>query len=571
MEVMLPNGNSMAIAKVVRRGVDNEGHLVGTFNNNPLLNTLLYDCEFNDGTTQAYSENTIASNIFMELDADGYSSSLLYEIVDHKSSGEATKMADKYLLTKTGTKQMHQMTQGWKFLVQWANGTRQWIDLKILKESNPVQVAEYVTSRNIADEPAFAWWVPYVLRKQDVIVFALTTRVRKTSHKNGVELPTSVKHAIEIDQKNGNTLWQDALSKEMGNVCIAFEILGPGMKVPLGWHKASGHLVFDVKMDFTRKARWVKDGHKTPDSATSSFAGFVSRDSIRIALRHAALLGLPVLGADICNAYLQAPSSEKHFIICGPEFDIENEGRIALIHHALYGGKVAGRNFWHWHHLCDCMDQLGFTSSRTDPDVWLRLSKRSTGEGYYKYVLLYVNNVLVISKNADNVLQKEIGQHFVLREESINPPSQYLGGKLCKVTLKNGNKAWAFGSCQYVHSAVQNVENHLAKSGEKLPYKAPTPLLSGYPPEIDVSSELGESEASYFHSLVGVLWWIVELGRVDIDVKVSMMSSHLALPRAGYLKEIYHIFAYLKAHSNTEMVFNPTPVALDMNLFEQQD
>ncbi len=116
MEVMLPNGNSMAIAKVVRRGVDNEGCLVGTFNDNPLLNTLLYDCKFNDGTIQAYSANTIASNIFLESDADGYSSSLLYEIVDHKSSGEATKMADKYLLTKTGTKQMRRMTQGWKFL-----------------------------------------------------------------------------------------------------------------------------------------------------------------------------------------------------------------------------------------------------------------------------------------------------------------------------------------------------------------------------------------------------------------------------------------------------------------------
>jgi hypothetical protein len=198
-EAMLPNGDSMAIAKVVRHGVNNEGRLVGTFNDNPLLNTLLYDCEFNDGTTQAYSANTIASNIFMESDADSYSSSLPYEIVDHKSSGEATKTADKYLLTKTGTKRMRQTNQGWKFLVQWANGTRQWIDLKILKESNPVQVAEYVTARNIADESAFAWWVPYVLRKRDVIVSAVTTRVRKTSHKYGIELPTSVKHAIEID------------------------------------------------------------------------------------------------------------------------------------------------------------------------------------------------------------------------------------------------------------------------------------------------------------------------------------------------------------------------------------
>ena len=63
--------------------------------------------------------------------------------------------SSKYLLPKTGTKRMRQMTQGWKFLVQWANGTRQWIDLKILKESNPVQVAEYVTSRNMVGPLCF--------------------------------------------------------------------------------------------------------------------------------------------------------------------------------------------------------------------------------------------------------------------------------------------------------------------------------------------------------------------------------------------------------------------------------
>jgi hypothetical protein len=122
--------------------------------------------------------------------------------------------------------------------------------------------------------------------------------------------------------------------------------------------------------------------------------------------------------------------------------------------------------------------------------------------------------------------------------------------------------------CHYVQSAVCNVEDHLAKSEEKLPYKAPTPILSEYCPEIDVSSKLGESKASYFHSLLGVLQWIVELGHVDINVGVSMTSLHLALPRARHLKEIYHFFAYLKAHLNTEMVFNPTPVVLDMNLFE---
>ena len=122
-----------------------------------------------------------------------------------------------------------------------------------------------------------------------------------------------------------------------------------------------------MKMDFTRKARWVKDGHKTPDSTTSSFAGVVFRESIRIGLAYAALLGLPVIGGDIQNAYLQAPSSEKHFIVCGPEFGTENVGRVALIRRALYGCKVAGRDFWY--HLRECIGRLGFTSSRADPDV----------------------------------------------------------------------------------------------------------------------------------------------------------------------------------------------------------
>ena len=69
-------------------------------------------------------------------------------------------------------------------------------------------------------------------------------------------------------------------------------------------------------MDFTRKVRWIKDRHKTPDSATSSFAGVVSCDGIRIALTYAALLGLSVeeptfVMHTYCNAYLQAQSSEK--------------------------------------------------------------------------------------------------------------------------------------------------------------------------------------------------------------------------------------------------------------------
>ena len=80
-------------------------------------------------------------------------------------------------------------------------------------------------------------------------------------------------------------------------------------------------------MTLEHKDQWVKDGHKITQPDWSTYAGVVSRKSIRIALTYAALNGLPVCGCDIQNAYLQAPTSEKHYIICGPEFKLENQGK----------------------------------------------------------------------------------------------------------------------------------------------------------------------------------------------------------------------------------------------------
>jgi hypothetical protein len=210
-KALLPSEDSQAIARVVQHAVDSEGKLIGEHNDTPLLNMLQYICKFNDGLTKKYAANLIVLNIFMESDADGYSSSILYKIVDHKSSGEAVKIPDKYIVSKNGTKQIWQTTIVWKFLVQWSNGSRQWIALKVLKKSNPVQVAEYVTACNLEEEPAFAWWVSNVLRKQDVIVSAVNSWMKQTSHKYGVELPCSVSHETEIDHKNKNTFWSDNL------------------------------------------------------------------------------------------------------------------------------------------------------------------------------------------------------------------------------------------------------------------------------------------------------------------------------------------------------------------------
>ena len=98
------------------------------------------------------------------------------------------------------------------------------------------------------------------MRKQDYIILAVMSRVRKTTHKYGIEIPKYREEAFRLDKKNGNSFWSDALQKEMTNIGIAFEILDKDNPVSVGWEKATGHLIWDVKMVFTLKARLALEG-----------------------------------------------------------------------------------------------------------------------------------------------------------------------------------------------------------------------------------------------------------------------------------------------------------------------
>ena len=192
------------------------------------------------------------------------------------------------------------------------------------------------------------------------------------------------------------------------------------------------------------------------------------------------------------------------------------------------------------------MRHLGFKSSLADPDVWIREAVTAEGAEYWEYILLYTDDVLVILDTGEKKLRDGIGKYFQLKEESTGKPKIYLGGHMQKVTLENGQDSWAFGSSQYWKAAVANVETFLAESGAKLPSRAETSIQTSYRPELDILAELKPTEAAYFQSLIVILWWLVELGSIDICLECSMLSSHLVLPQEGHLKQVYHMFAYLK-------------------------
>ena len=86
-----------------------------------------------------------------------------------------------------------------------------------------------------------------------------------------------------------------------------------------------------------------------------------------------------------------------------------------------------------------------------------------------------------------------------------------------------------------------------------------------------MTEELVQDDAAYYHSLIGVLIWIVEIGQVDINTEVLMLSSHLAIPCSGHLDAVFHIFDYLKKKHNSDMVYDTTEVDFDRADFPKED
>ena len=88
---------------------------------------------------------------------------------------------------------------------------------------------------------------------------------------------------------------------------------------------------------------------------------------------------------------------------------------------------------------------------------------------------------------------------------------------------------------------------------------------------MDVFPDLKPSEAAYFYSLVGILRWIIDLGRIDICTEVSMMLSYLELPREGHLSHLLQFFSYLRKFHNSELLLDPINPIIDISLFERKD
>ena len=153
--------------------------------------------------------------MYEHVDSEGFTTKILDQVQRHRKKDEAIERSDGYAKDSKGRRSGKITTKGYDFLAKFRDGSESWIPLADLKEYNPLEIAEYDISNKLEKEPAFAWWVPHVIKKQNKIISVVASMVQIKNMKYGMRIPTSITEAYEIDKKNGNTLWRDAIKRKM--------------------------------------------------------------------------------------------------------------------------------------------------------------------------------------------------------------------------------------------------------------------------------------------------------------------------------------------------------------------
>ena len=150
--------------------------------------------------------NAIAENLLSQVDQEGHCQLMLDKIIDHQKTPDAINIEDGTYKTAKGSVRRKMTTKGWEMYIQWKDGSANWVALKDVKNSFPVELADYAHDNRLENEPVFAWWVPHVLRKRRSISSKVKSKYWQRTHKYGIRIPKSVPEAYECDKENGDTM-----------------------------------------------------------------------------------------------------------------------------------------------------------------------------------------------------------------------------------------------------------------------------------------------------------------------------------------------------------------------------
>ena len=246
----------------------------------------------------------------------------------------------------------------------------------------------------------------------------------------GFLIPRNYTEALEFDKANNNSKWYDATKAELDSI-HSYQVFQKHEKAlydkqktvinaPPGYQKIRVHLIFAVKYDGRHKARLVADGHLTPEPVESIYSGIVSLRNLKLVIFLGKLNNLELWGADIGNAYLEAPTEEKLYIVAGPEFE-DWEGYILTFSKALYGLKFSGKRWAETLH--DILKDMNFTPSRADQCIWLKKNKKLNS---YEYIAVYVDDLCIAAQDPKEIINV-LKSKYHLKVKGDGPLTYHLG------------------------------------------------------------------------------------------------------------------------------------------------
>ena len=442
---------------------------------------------------------------------------------------------------KCSTEEKKTFKCSWKVLVEWETGEITWQPLHNrakwgVYDTDPVTVAICARDNGLLDTPG--WKLPLLKKyaKTQQRMIRMSNQAKLHSYRTapvymyGVQVPRNYDQAIQLDQENGNTKWQDAVDKELAQIdeYETFEDKGPNFKPGPDWKKIAAHLTFAVKHDGRRKARLVAGGHLTDTPIDSVYSSVVPLRGIRLIAFLAELNDLELWGTDIGNACLESFTKEKVYIRAGTEFG-DRCGHVLLVRRALYGLKSSGLRWSERFH--DVMLAMGFTLSKAENDLWMR----DCGD-HYECVAVCVDDLLIASKNPQAIIDMLEKEHnFKLK--GTGTVEHHLGcncerGKDGVLRMKPKDCIVKMMSeCERIH-------------GRK-PKECSSPLEKGDHPELDTSDLLDMEGIKLYQSMIGALQWLIQLSRFDISTAVMSLSRFRAAPRQGHLDRAKRVYGYV--------------------------
>jgi hypothetical protein len=420
-------------------------------------------------------------------------------------------------------------------MIEWENGEITSEPLSIIAADDPVSCALYARDNNLLDNDGWKRFKGIAKRQQKLTRMVNQAKLRSyrtaPKYKYGYEIPRDFMHAKQLDAQCGNNQWQEATTLELHQLqdYNTFKDYGHRGDAPNGFKKIRTHLVFDCKHDGRHKARMVADGHLTEVPIESVYSGVVSLRGLRTLVFLAELNGLDTWATDIGNAYLEAETKERVYIIAGPEFG-ELEGHTLVIFKALYGLRTSGLR-WH-ERFADCLRDMGFSPSKAEPDIWMR-----ENAGVYEYIGVYVDDLAIVARNPKEITDALLSK-YGFKLKGTGPISFHLGMDF----VRDSDGVMCIAPKKYIDKMIAAYEQMF---GHKPNQKFSSPLEKGDHPEMDDSEFLDGTATQQYQSLIGAMQWAVSIGRFDITTAVMTLSGFRAMPRRGHMERAKRIYGYL--------------------------